>query len=306
MIFKNGINQKISLGIILSLCYSLLVTIFVLSCNPPKNNKAELDKLIKVERIRDNVALFKLGYDAVIAISTQKGIVVVDAGISNSLTAKYRILNEKEFNKKIFAYLINTHSHWDHTGGNQVFSDAVIVGQKNCINEMTEFWKDKAKKKEGVLKIINDYKNRLTTSDITFKDSLEIYKQIVRYQHTYNDLSSNRKISLPEKTFEDTLSIYTGDMSFYLLYFGKAHSNSDILIYIPEVKVLLVGDLFSKYGRPSFHDFNKLDKKRWTEVKCWIEKRLNNIDIIINGHGEVLRNTDLFSFKEFIDKKRRL
>ncbi len=304
MILKNGINQKISLVIILNLCYSLLVTVSILSCNPSKNNEAELDKIIKVERISDKVALFKLGYDAVIAISTQKGIVVVDAGISNSLTAKYRILIVKEFNKKTFAYLINTHSHWDHTGGNQVFNDAVIVGHENCLSEMTEFWKDKNKIKESLRKIIADYKNQLKTIDPEWQDSLDIQLKLIRYQHAYNDLLKDRLITPPTKTFNDTLNISLGDITFDVIYFGNAHSGSDILIHIPEEKVLMVGDLFSKYGRPSIDDFNRIDMKRWAIVKNWIEKRINYIGCVLNGHGEILKMTDLESFIELIGKKR--
>ncbi len=303
MIFNYRINQNKSSGVILSLYYILLSVNSFLLCGPSMDNGAELDKLIKVERIRDNVALFKLGYDAVIAISTKKGIVVVDAGISNSLTAKYRILIEKEFNKKIISYLINTHSHWDHTGGNQVFSDAVIVGQENCISEMAEFWKDENKIKESLRKIIAEYKNQLKTFYQERLDSLDVQLKLIRYQHAYNDLLNDRVITPPTKTFDDTLSITSGEITIDLIYFGKAHSNSDILIHIPEVKVLLVGDLFSKYGRPSIDDFTKLNMVRWAEVKSWIEKRIEKIDIVINGHGNILGKTDLISFEKFIDKK---
>lgn len=50
---------------------------------------SEIEDFIKVHKISENVLIITMGYDAIMAIATQKGIIVVDAGISNSLTAKY-------------------------------------------------------------------------------------------------------------------------------------------------------------------------------------------------------------------------
>ena len=52
--------------------------------------------------------------------------------------------------------VINTHHHGDHTGGNQVFSDVVIVGHENCVREMSEYWKVPEKIKSGLLKIVKE------------------------------------------------------------------------------------------------------------------------------------------------------
>jgi len=62
-----------------------------------------------------------------IAIASEQGIVVVDTESSWSLTAEIREVIAREFARDDFAYLINTHGHADHGGGNQVFRDAVIV-----------------------------------------------------------------------------------------------------------------------------------------------------------------------------------
>ena len=144
--------------------------------------RIKTDEFIQVVKLSERVIVVKIGYDAVTAIATQKGIVVIDAGISNSLTAKYREIIEKVFNRNDFAYLLITHSHWDNTGGNQVFKDAVIIGHKNCLNEMTEYWKDKEKIKSGLQKIISHYEKQLKNFDPEWQDSLEIEKQRIRYQ----------------------------------------------------------------------------------------------------------------------------
>ena len=286
---------------VISLISFLFWTLYSSSQSDTPNK--EIDEFIKVDKLSDRAIVVKMGYDAVTAIASQKGIVVVDAGISNSLTSEYRKIIEKVFDRNDFAYLINTHSHWDHTGGNQVFADAVIIGHENCLNEIRAYWKDIEKIKTGLLKIVNDYENQLKTFDSEWQDSLEIYLQKIRYQHAYEDLLKDRNVTLPAKTFKDTMNISTGDITLNLIYFGKAHSGSDIIIHIPEERILMVGDLFSQGGRPSIGEANKEDIERWIIVKQWIDDRMDEIDKVIGGHGQIMGSKDLESFLEYIEEK---
>ena len=47
----------------------------------------------------------------------------------------------------------------------------------------------------------------------------------------FKRFKNGTQITLPEYLFKDTMNIDMGDISFNLLYFGKCHSESDILIY---------------------------------------------------------------------------
>ena len=167
---------------------------------------------------------------------------------------------------------------------------------KHCLNEIPGYWKDIEKIKTGLLKIVSDYENQLKTFDPEWQDSLEIYLQKIRYQHAYEDLLKDRNVTLPTKTFKDTMNISTGDITLNLIYFGKAHSGSDIIIHIPEERILMVGDLFSQGGRPSIGEANKEDIERWIIVKHWIDDRMDEIDKVIGGHGQIMGSKDLESF----------
>ena len=129
-----------------------------------------------------------------------------------------------------------------------------------------------------------------------------IYKRI-RYQHAYEDLLKDRNVTVPTKTFKDTMNISMGDATFNLIYFGKAHSGSDILIHIPEEQVLMVGDLFSEYGRPSIAEENKINSDRLIIVKHWIDDRMDEIDKVIGGHGQIMGSKDMESFLAYIEEK---
>jgi len=286
---------------------ALIITISIAAVKPltaQNNSGFQADQFIKTKKLNDKTLLIQMGYDAVPAISTQKGIVVFDAGISTGLSEKYRKIIEKEFQRNDFAYLINTHGHTDHTGGNSVFDGAVIAGHKNCIDEISKQWKDPEKIKTSLLKIVNDYDRELTNLGQGTPEWNNVFCQKARYQYAYNDVLNNRIVTKPNLTFSDSLDIDLGDEILSLVYFGKAHSESDIIIHIPGKKILMTGDLFSKYGRASIPGVNAQYAQDWMRAVNWIEKRWNDIEIIISGHGEILTKEDLLSFVNYVKRSR--
>jgi glyoxylase-like metal-dependent hydrolase (beta-lactamase superfamily II) len=289
----------------------LSALIFILSIAtgiPPsaQNNNSgyQADQLIKTKILNDKTLLIKMGYDAVTAISTHKGIVVIDAGISTGLTEKYRKIIEKEFQKNDFTYLINTHAHPDHTGGNSVFAGTIIVGHKNCHDEILKQNKDPEKLKSSLLKIVNDYERELNNQVPGTTEWNNAFCQKERYRYAYNDILRNSIVTEPNLIFSDSLEIDLGDEILSLVYFGKAHSESDIIIHIPGKKILMTGDLFSKYGRASIPGENVQYAQDWMRAVDWIENRWSDIDIIISGHGEILSKEDLLSFVNYVKRSR--
>ena len=258
---------------------------------------------IAVDSLHDNAILVRFGYDAVVAVATKRGIVVIDAGIATGLTQKFREVIEKEFGRNDFVYLINTHGHSDHTGGNAVFSDAVIIGHEHCLEEIPDGWKDPEKIKSGLQKIIQQSAVEMLASKPGSGAWKAAYCQKERYQFALNDVTGNRVITKPDVTFNDRLSISLGDATVNLVYFGKAHSGSDIIIYIPEMKLLMTGDLFFPGGIPSGRDFGKNDVERWRSTMKWIMDRRHKIEKVIGGHGQVMSPGDLDAFNDYTLRK---
>jgi cyclase len=266
------------------------------------NSIQQLDSLIEKVKLTDKSIIIRMGYDAVAAIETQKGIVVIDAGISKGLTAKYRRIIENEFKNNHFAYLINTHGHPDHTGGNNVFNDVAIIGHENCPDEILYNRKDPGKVESSLKKQVNYYDNELQSFVMGTSEWNNAFCQKTRYEYAYNELLDKVPLTIPTIIFNDIYNINMGDETFSLMYFGKAHSTSDILIHIPNEKILIVGDLFSKYGRPGFTiEYNQY-LERWLKALEWIEDRWVDIDIVIDGHGQILSKEDLSAFRDRIIK----
>ncbi|MBU3928902.1 MAG: MBL fold metallo-hydrolase [Bacteroidetes bacterium] len=292
---------------IFTLSVFLINMTFVLSCQNRQdtisNEDNAIDALISVSNIRNNAILITFGSDAVTAINTNEGIVVIDAGISTKLTSKYRKIIEKEFQSNNFKYLINTHYHPDHYGGNNVFEEAEIVGYISGINEIMKQWKDTTKVINSISKVVKEYELQLQASELGTVEWIESFTQKMRYTNALKDAQNNSKILQPTLTFEDSLHIDIGEIKFEMIYFGKCHSNSDILIFIPELKILFTGDLVFKYGRPSIINSQLEDKDKWIRAVKWIEIRIPNIETIISGHGEILTTEDIKSFNKTILEK---
>ncbi|MEU3355977.1 MBL fold metallo-hydrolase [Streptomyces sp. NPDC037389] len=104
------------------------------------------------------------------------------------------------------AIVVNTHFHGDHTFGNFLFPEALIVG-----HETTRAWMARA----GL---------HLTG----------LWPGV--------DWGALRPV-LPELTFRDRLALYVGDTAAELLSFGPAHTEADTVVWLPRQRVLFAGDL---------------------------------------------------------------
>ncbi|MBN1337962.1 MAG: MBL fold metallo-hydrolase [Bacteroidales bacterium] len=258
---------------------------------------------IKTVRLTESVIVVNVASDAVTFIRTVDGIVVIDAGITPSLTARYRKIVEKEFQRKDFLYLINTHAHHDHTGGNSAFPGVRIIGHENCRTEMLAGTGDPEKIKAWTLKIIEEYENEPYLDESGPENERENACQKLRFQHLYNDLQKGiRTVKPPDITFTDSLTIYAGGLAFHLFYFGKAHSGSDILVFIPGLKILMCGDLFSPGGIPAFS--NGGDTLHWIAAMDRLMTKTSEIETVIGGHGQIMNRNDLERFNEYIRKKQ--
>ena len=280
----------------------ILICIHLFSgCSSNQNNQnvldsKKIDTLIKVQKVNDRTVVVNFGFDAVTAIKTMHGIVLVDAGISTVLTDKYRNTIENVFHQNDYVYVINTHGHHDHIAGNGIFSKAKVVGHENCKNDISERWTNPEKSMINLSKIVEDYEQQLQQAMPNTSGWNDIFTQKIRYMSAFWDVKNHVSVKLPDITFSDSLKIELGDTTIEMIYFGKFHSNSDILIYVPEIRVLFVGDLFSKYGRPGMSNSLITDEIRWMQAIEWIKRRTNNIETIIDGHGQLLSTDDVKLF----------
>ena len=299
------------LTIVIFICLFFCIQIPSLAQNQTRNY--EIDDLIKVVRLSNKAIVIRTGvtyFDVVAAIATEKGIVVIDAGNTPQLTEKYKKIITKEFGRDDFAYLINTHSHRDHTGGNQVFSNVKIIGHERSKEAMIRDWNDPLYR-EMLQNGIKERTERLKNLDINTDAGKQAYFSLIIYSMAQTDIDNGKHITTaPSITFKDNMTLSLGDITVEMMYFGNAHSEGDTFIYIPEEKLLFNGDVFFSGGTPNLTYFateetsGSNEVKRWQKVLSHLLKSDRPVETIVRGHGDIMNLNDLKTFNQSIEDIR--
>lgn len=260
---------------------------------------------IEAKKLSDRVLFIKTGGTPVMsnvtAIATTEGIVVIDAHYKPEMGSIIRRVIEEAFGRKDFAYLVYSHAGVDHIGGSPAFTDAVSVGHKNCDSHIDSLHKTIAdiNVKEGMaprLKIIQDQIDA-GTDDPSQMTKLE--EAMLYWSELADLLASGFRYTKPSLTFSDRMTLRVGGVTFELCYCTPGYSQSDILIHVPEEKLLVVGDIFVKHRIPLFDE--KTDLHRWQEVfKPYIEKDIE-VHHIIGCHGELMAIDGIKEQLDYLD-----
>jgi len=254
---------------------------------------------LRVTRLGENGALFQIGREDptnTVVLASRRGLVVIDTGVLPSRGAALRSAIEREFKRQDFAYVINTHSHFDHSNGNQAFADVPIIGHQNAVREMNR-WLGSPAAVEAFLRSRAEYRAELEaelkTAAAGSRDEIRIREQLAENAALVDDLRQGRLVlTTPTVLFGDRLALDLGDMTLNLVYYGRAHTESDILIYVPELRLLAVGDLFFKVYFPSL-GYARADVPRWFQALDGLPTGLQSVERAISGHGEPMSGDEL-------------
>lgn len=179
--------------------------------------------------------------------------------------------------------VVNTHGHWDHFWGNQVFEEATIIGHKDMLKDCTG-----DEKKVPVFKLLHNSKllqnilNGIINS--VFKKYLPEGKKakmvVTIGEHDFDLTGVVPK--LPDKILEENMGLDLDGLEVQLIHLGAIHSSSDTVVWIPSEKVLFAGDIFADCSMPMSIE----NGEKWIEVMDYILDELG-AEIIVPGHGEV-------------------
>lgn len=264
----------------------LVLSLFIAQGLPQTEEGLSVD----VKKLSDNAAVFKIhgGNDNVVALKSEKGIVVIDTSVCPPFAALIRQAIEKEFGMSDFSYVINTHSHRDHTYGNQVFADSVIISHENCLEEMINS-SGRTKDIVGGLKAaLDQMKRRLGKMEDDSDQTESLVQRITYYKAMLLGYENDLVLTPPSLTFREGMTLHLSNLTLELMYFGASHSTSDILIHCPQEGLWVTGDLFF----PGVDLY--IDSERVLELPMWaanLEKIVQTeaeTKTIVPGHEEFL------------------
>ena len=198
---------------------------------------------------------FNRGYMAnTTAIIGDKGVILIDTGFSDEIGEHLKKAVAKITPKPV-TYVINTHHHGDHVLGNSAFNSATIISSQQCkklVDETGAEW----------VAVLEEATQR-------------------KFPHT--------KPVLATVTFAtETRTERVIDGVRLVLWVPKgSHTAGDLMVYLPDERVLVSGDILVHNITPNFQD---------SFIKDWIESLSQVVTLnpktIIPGHGALMTNAD--------------
>ncbi|GAB5401718.1 MAG: MBL fold metallo-hydrolase [Aureisphaera sp.] len=242
-----------------------------------------------VSKIKVNDSIYMLkGKGGNIAVNFgEDGVLVIDsqfAEASPQILASIRQLSDKPIK-----FLVNTHHHGDHVGGNENFSKegAILYAHDNVLKRIQQ--KERAAASEAVETAYQEglkKANRESMNEGEAGASAKRYAQKVEESFDFNYIS-------PMITFSENSTFYYNGEQIMLIHVHKAHTDGDTMVYFSESNVIHTGDAYIK-GKYPF-----VDVKNGGTLEGYIEglqKILLLADedtVIIPGHGGLASIADV-------------
>lgn len=235
-------------------------------------------------------------------------VVVVDSHLSPSAAREAsRIISLLTGNKPV-RYLINTHWHPDHVQGNSTYSSAFpeaidIISHINTRRDIIalEIPFIQTERKVRLPNQIANWKKELATGMREGQPMTDAQKRQLqgRIEHAETLLKEleNLEITLPTLTLENSMTLHAGEREVRILYFGRGHTEGDVVVFLPKEKVLVTGDLLTN-SIPVMRDAYPLE---WSATLAGVEK----LDYAQNipGHGDVQQGKQrLVMLRSFLDE----
>jgi len=163
-------------------------------------------------------------------------------------------------------YLINTHYHFDHTGGNLPFAQS------------------------GTILIAQDQlRARLLTGGTAGNGG-----------SLSREMKAAEPGALPQITFDHELTVHMNAEDIRAVHYANAHTDGDSIVYFPKAHVVAMGDIYVRYGFP-FIDINAGGTVQGMIAACVDVLRNAAADSkIVPGHGEVASVEDLRTYLKML------
>ena len=225
-------------------------------------------------------ALAVIGNGAVIV--NDDDVVIVDDHVSPA--AAWVLLEEvKRLTPKPVRYVINTHFHFDHAHGNQIFgSDVEIIGH--------EFTRDMLLKGNPLqMPLYKGYLDGMPAQIEAMRQRVAAEADAARKAtlQTQLDAAVNNRASQaelrptpPNVTLRSEMTLYRGDREIQIRFLGRAHTAGDIVVYLPKEKAVMTGDFLTS----ALSNMSDAFVNEWPATLEALKKL--DFDTVLPGHGE--------------------
>jgi glyoxylase-like metal-dependent hydrolase (beta-lactamase superfamily II) len=277
-----------------------------LCCAPPAHAATPEQELFELKKVADGVyaaiaaPAYKVNSNAAVIV-TNDGVVVVDSH-SKPSAARAVYQHIQTVAKQPVRKIVNTHFHWDHWQGNEVYTSAnrgveVIASEQTNDNLMRSeagvggipFIAKQLAALPAEIQKLRDESAR--ASDAASKARIE---SNLRQAEAYFEELKQLKPVLPTRTVSVTQTLSEGGREIQLQVLGRAHTDGDLFVFLPKEKVVITGDALIDW-MPFLNDGYPED---WVRTLDALEKL--DFTHIIPGHGDVLPKSHVAFFRGYL------
>jgi glyoxylase-like metal-dependent hydrolase (beta-lactamase superfamily II) len=223
--------------------------------------KAAITAKINVTKLRGNISVLEGSGGNIAVLNGSEGKLLVDAGIGVSKPHVLAALNS--ISNEPVKVLINSHWHFDHTGGNEWVhqAGATIIAQ-----------------------------------DITRKHLMSTIRQ-EDWEYTFTPLPAD---ALPTVLFKTEYTHHFNGEAIHVKTYKPAHTDCDSSIYFPNADILHVADTFwnSYFPMIDYSTGGNIDGMI-TAAAANVANTTNKT-IVIPGHGAIGNRSQLIDFHEML------
>ncbi len=238
---------------------TLFFVIFIFSCSSAAQDRfAKVE--IKTEKLTDHVyVLFGAGGNIGICVG-EDGVIMIDnqfAPLSKKISAAIA-----KITKHPVKYVLNTHWHGDHSGGNENFAKAgaTIIAHKNVRKRMSQG--------------LTHSPDRVTPPA--------------------------PETALPVITFSDDATLHFNEEDIFLFHVHNAHTDGDAQIYFPRSNVIHMGDTYFK-GRWPYIDLQSGGSiDGYIQALNQALFLADENTQIIPGHGSISNRKELMTYRDLL------
>lgn len=200
------------------------------------------------------------------AIADGGSTLLIDSGMDSRVTELSDAIAKATM--RPVTRLVNTHWHFDHTGGNVYFGAAgvTIIAQENV-------------------------KKRLTSvQDVPFTGLHDGHYP---------------PQALPTLTYSNSMTLSQGSQQLALFNYGPAHTDGDTIIYIAPANIAVVGDIFSNHNYPIIDLASGGSIDGMIHSLDQVLAQTDEQTKIVPGHGLVATRADLQDYRDMLAQVRQ-
>ena len=226
---------------------------------------------IKVTKISGNIYMLQGAGGNIAASVGEDGIVIVDdqyAPLADKIAAALKGIGVTD---KPVRFIINTHYHGDHTGGNLPFAaqGSTIIAHDNVRKRLES----------------GGQAGTGTQADAV-----------------HMDVKPAEKGALPIITFDHDVTVHLNGEDIRALHFPAGHTDGDSIIFFPKANVVHMGDDYVRYGFP-FIDVLSGGSVQGMIAAC--QKVIPQLpaDVkVIPGHGDVSNLSEMRDYVKMLQE----